>query len=62
MYQYQIEDDGDEFQVALMLGGVQVGNILFPDDGTGMAFDHAKRMGESWSAFASATVSGLKLV
>jgi hypothetical protein len=61
MREYQIEDDGYGFQVSLYLGGVQVGNALFPDDGTGEAFGHAKRVGESWAGFPSATVSGLKL-
>jgi hypothetical protein len=60
LFEYQISDEGEEFQVALFLDGVQVGNMLFDDDGFGSGFDIARAMGELWRQFPSATVSSLK--
>jgi len=46
--EYRIEDDGDEVHVYLIEDGEQAGGALFPDDGTGEAFDLALELGESW--------------
>lgn len=43
-----IDDEGDGFQVRLLQNGVQVGGALFPDDGTGTAFDLAKTVADDW--------------
>ena len=61
MRSYEIEDDGDEVQVQLFDGGVQVGGAMFPEGGDGQAFMLAYQLGENWAGFPSATVSGLKL-
>lgn len=45
-----IEDEGDGFQVSLIEGGVQVGGAVFPDDGSGAAFDLAKMLADDWIA------------
>lgn len=58
---YKIQDDGDEVQVQLFEGGVQVGGAMFPDDGDGQAFMLAHQLGEDWAGFPSAMGSGLKL-
>lgn len=47
-YEAFIEDEGDEFQVRLMFGGVQVGGAVFPDDGHGEAFELAKVIADDW--------------
>lgn len=46
----EITDEGDGFQVALYSGELQVGGALFPDDGTGHAFEDARQMVEDWEA------------
>lgn len=49
MRTYVIQDDGDEVQLQLLVMGAQVGGALFPDDGTGAAFELAFHLGESWA-------------
>lgn len=49
MRDYVISDEGDEFNVQLLENGQQVGGALFPDDGTGRAFDRALEMAQSWA-------------
>lgn len=39
---FEIEDDGDSFQVAIMEDGVQIAGMIIPDDGTGEAFELAR--------------------
>ena len=46
--EYLIEDEGDEVHVHLIEDGEQAGGALFPDDGTGEAFELALELGESW--------------
>jgi hypothetical protein len=43
-----VEDEGDGWQVSLIAHGVQVGGAVFPDDGTGAAFDLAKQVADDW--------------
>lgn len=49
--EYKIEDCGEDFQVALILDGKQIGSVIFYDDGTGSAFDLAHEMAEAWVNF-----------
>jgi len=51
---YVIQDCGEDFQVALLKDGQQVGNCIFDDDGTGSAFVMALEMGKAWVAFHKA--------
>ena len=46
--EYLIHDEGDEVHVALFEDGEQAGGALFPDDGTGEAFELAYDLAESW--------------
>lgn len=47
---YEIEDDGDGFQVALYQDGIQLGGAFFPDDGTGEAFQDALEVAQAWES------------
>lgn len=50
MREFVVTDEGDEFQLELLQDGIQVGGAVFPDDGTGAAFDMARGVGASWAA------------
>ena len=45
---YEIQDDGDAIQVALLEDGQQVGGAYFPDDGSGEAFQDALELAQAW--------------
>ena len=45
---YSITDDGDEVHLAMFEDGEQVGGGLFPDDGTGEAFELACEVGDDF--------------
>ena len=45
---YRIEDEGDEIHLAMFEDDFQVGSGLFPDDGTGKAFELAYEIGEEF--------------
>ena len=46
--EYQITDEGGDFELALMVGGVQVGGALFPVGSNGSAFALADAMGKAF--------------
>lgn len=46
--QYEVEHDGDDYQVALILDGVQVGGALFPGELYGDAFGLAHEVGQAF--------------
>lgn len=46
--EYLITDEGEDFQLALMVGGVQVGGALFPVGANGSAFALADAMGKAF--------------
>lgn len=46
--EYVIEDDGDEVHVALFEDGEQAGGALFPEDGSGEAYELACELAQSW--------------
>jgi hypothetical protein len=46
--EYQVTDDGEDIQLALMVGGVQVGGALFPVGSNGSAFALADAMGKAF--------------
>ena len=46
---FTIEDDGDAFQLALFVGGSQVGGGFFPEDMGGDAFALALEMGRAFA-------------
>ena len=46
---FTIEDDGDAFQLALFVGGAQVGGGFFPEDMGGDAFALALEMGRAFA-------------
>lgn len=48
MRTYFISDDGDEFHLALLIDGAQVGNVHMLDGGSGSAFDWCRDLGEYW--------------
>lgn len=50
MRSYLIEDEGDEFHLALLADGAQVGGAIFPDDGSGAGFELAREVGESFAS------------
>ncbi len=45
---YEINDEGDDFELVLWAGGVQVGGAVFPDDGFGSAFALADEIGRGF--------------
>jgi len=45
---FTIEDDGDSFHVHLFDGGMQVASCFIPDDGSGLSFDIALQIGNSY--------------
>ena len=49
---FKVEDEGDEYDVALFEDGHQVGSALFPDDGHGAAFALALAIGQAWEGVA----------
>lgn len=53
MRDYLIEDDGNEFHLAVFLNGAQVGNLLMEDGGSGLAFDWCYEIGEQWKKSGS---------
>ena len=46
---FTIDDDGDAFQLALFVGGAQVGGGFFPEDMGGDAFALALEMGRAFA-------------
>ena len=46
---FTIEDDGDAFQLALFVGGAQVGGGYFPEDAGGDSFALALEMGRAFA-------------
>ena len=46
---FTIEDDGDAFQLALFVGGAQVGGGYFPEDAGGDPFALALEIGQSFA-------------
>jgi hypothetical protein len=48
---FTITDEGDEIHLAIFQNGEQVGGGLFPDDGTGTAFDMAYEVGEQFVGY-----------
>lgn len=49
MREYLIEDDGDSFQLALLVDGRQVGGCLLFDDGHGAGFELAREIGQAFT-------------
>jgi hypothetical protein len=52
---FSIEDNGDGFDLSLFDGINQVGGAIFPDDGTGKAFELAYEIGCLYGNPISAT-------
>ena len=46
---FTIEDDGDAFQLALFVGGAQVGGGYFPEDAGGDPFALALEIGQAFA-------------
>jgi hypothetical protein len=55
MRDFQIEDEGEEVQVAFLLDGVQVGGAMFPASADASVMAYQAGMG--WAGFPSATGS-----
>lgn len=45
---YEVEDDGDDFHLSLLVDGVQVGGAVFPGEYCGDARSLAHEMGEAF--------------
>lgn len=48
--EYRIEDNGEDVQLYLYEGEMQMGGALFPEEGDGSAWDLATEVGEDWIA------------